>query len=161
MDKIVKCCTCIIVNNATGKILLEKRNSNRKLDPGAIDFCSGHVEDKEIFYIAMRRELEEELGIDRYEKIEMYDVNTIELDYSKDKKMQVKVYCMFTDLEEEDFVLQQEEVEKVSYQEPKVVYNLVKNKKTRFPNDERILEILRNVNEMIKNRVIVKNENIR
>ncbi len=60
----IKCCSCFVIDKKEKKILFEKRG-NTFIDAGKLDLCSGHVQSGEVPRIAMTRELNEELGIDK------------------------------------------------------------------------------------------------
>lgn len=60
-----KCCDVIsFILLKDGKLLVEERLSNRKVDPGKIVIPGGHVEKGETLFEACKRELKEELNVD-------------------------------------------------------------------------------------------------
>lgn len=54
----------VLIVHRDGKILVEKRKLTKKTDPGKVVIPGGHIERKETFEQACKRELEEELGLD-------------------------------------------------------------------------------------------------
>jgi 8-oxo-dGTP diphosphatase len=61
MEKWVEGIAFIILKD--GKVLVEKRKMNKKVDPGRIIIPGGHVEEGENALDACKKELKEELGI--------------------------------------------------------------------------------------------------
>lgn len=52
-----------LILERNGKVLVEKRKASKKTTPGCFIFPAGHVEEGETKEEALRREMEEELGI--------------------------------------------------------------------------------------------------
>lgn len=77
----IKCTTCFVIDETNKKILVEKRGKT-VLDSGKIDLCSGHVQTNEPPFMAMRRELEEELSIPFEESNNLYLLGSVNVDYT-------------------------------------------------------------------------------
>ncbi len=61
---LIHCTVHILILNSKGKILLQKRSRNKKIQPFKWDTSvGGHLRAGENYYQAARRELDEELGI--------------------------------------------------------------------------------------------------
>jgi 8-oxo-dGTP diphosphatase len=56
--------TAVAVFIRNGKLLMEQRSTSRKVYAGFLMCPSGHMEGKESFSDAMKREMKEEIGID-------------------------------------------------------------------------------------------------
>ena len=90
-----------IITNSNGNVLLFKRKSTLRMDPGKYDFCSGHMKFGEIPMQSMLRELLEEIGI-RYEQLTFMDkVADIETPHPKLKRTVTHLYYIVLDLPEE------------------------------------------------------------
>jgi isopentenyldiphosphate isomerase len=63
----------VLVFNSAGELLLQKRSMSKDVAPGKWDTSvGGHVSPAEDTYLAARREMEEELGVDTGEIIFLY-----------------------------------------------------------------------------------------
>ena len=101
-----------IMNN-DGKILLQQRAFTKKKNPGKWSKTGGHVDAGENCKDAIKREVYEEIGL---------AVNDNEIKYIETyKSTNPKEHCfsvgyiLFTNMKEDEFVLQKEEVNKVKY----------------------------------------------
>ena len=63
----------MFIHNQQGEILFTRRSLNRKFLPGIWALPAGHIENQESFQDTVRREANEELGID------VEDVNLVEI----------------------------------------------------------------------------------
>lgn len=99
------------IMNDKGLILMQKRSMKKKKNPGLWSKTGGHVEYKEEPIQAIKREVYEEIGlkINDYEWIELF-----KNDKEKEKYFSYG-YIIFTNLKEDEFVLQNEEVDLVKY----------------------------------------------
>lgn len=99
------------IMNYSGEILLQKRSLTKKKNPGLWSKTGGHVEAGEDVLTAIKREIFEEIGlnIDNYEFI-----NLFKNDKEKEKYFAYG-YIVFTNLKEDEFILQKEEVDSVKY----------------------------------------------
>lgn len=102
----------VVVYHPDGRILLQKRNMDKDVQPGKWDTAvGGHVDLGEDFESAVKRELAEELGVDE----------DVEFKYLFDSKIRneiesenVKVYSI---IHPGPFNFQQEEIEEVRFWE--------------------------------------------
>ncbi|MBR3117172.1 MAG: NUDIX domain-containing protein [Bacilli bacterium] len=104
--------SCWIINNE-GKILLQQRSLSKKRNPGLWSKTGGHVDAGEEVLDAAKREVFEEIGLKvDDDKIIQYSVYK-----SKDPSKNFYVYnfIFISNLKEEEYVLQKEEVEQVKY----------------------------------------------
>ena len=116
-----------IMNNE-GKILLQQRSFTKKKNPGKWAKTGGHVESNETEEYAIKREVFEEIGI----KLKDNQIKNIEIFKSKSKENYYTYgYIIFTNLKENEFILQKEEVEKVKY------FEIEELEKIRKNNDEK------------------------
>ena len=99
-----------IMNN-NGEILLQRRSLTKKKNPGLWSKTGGHVEYGEDVITAIKREIFEEIGL----KVENYGfVKIFKYDGENEKNFAYS-YMVFTDLKENEFILQKEEVDSVKY----------------------------------------------
>lgn len=101
------------IMNYDGKILLQQRSLTKKKNPGKWSKTGGHVDSKETCEQAIRREISEEIGLivqdDEIKNIEIFkSVNPLEHYFSYG-------YIFFTNMREDEFKLQKEEVNDVKY----------------------------------------------
>lgn len=99
------------IMNYDGKILMQKRSLMKKKNPGLWSKTGGHVEAGENVIDAIKREVFEEIGlnIDNYEYINLFKND------KENEKYFAYGYIVFTNLKENDFLLQKEEVDSVKY----------------------------------------------
>lgn len=103
--------SCWIMNEK-GEILLQQRSYNKKKNPGCFSKTGGHVSSGETPYEAIKREVLEEIGL------QISDDKIIEIDIFKSNNNEHYFsygYIVFTNLKENEFILQKEEVESVKY----------------------------------------------
>lgn len=122
----------IIINKDKTKTLFQQRSSKKELYPNMWDISvGGHISSGESEQIAVRRELNEELGINpnKY-KIEFIKKYKEELSYKGiDSKEIVSLFILFLDNNIEKLKLQKEEVSDVKWLTKKEIESLVKEKK--------------------------------
>ncbi len=120
------------------EILLQKRSDIKSSFPGCYDISSaGHIPARTDFATSAIRELKEELGVDAGEE---------ELIFCADRKVvwdtefngkpfhdrQIsRVFALWRDLEEKDFILQKEEVDSVKWIKLEELISAVKNDSIR------------------------------
>jgi isopentenyl-diphosphate Delta-isomerase len=62
----------IMVEDEAGNVLIQRRKADKKLYPNCWDnSAAGHVDAGETYEVAARRELEEEIGIEGYDLVEV------------------------------------------------------------------------------------------
>lgn len=99
------------IMNKEGRVLLQKRSLSKKRNPGKWAKTGGHVDAGETCEQAIKREIYEEIGLT------INEIDNIEIFKSKEDKENYYSYgyIFITDLKEEEFKLQKEEVEEVKY----------------------------------------------
>ncbi|HBG1560713.1 TPA: NUDIX domain-containing protein [Clostridioides difficile] len=110
------------VKNGKIQVLLQKRSSNKEAFPNCYDISSaGHVPAGEDFEISAIRELKEELGISANKKDLIFcgDRNVIWDGEFNGKpfrdRQHSKVFMMWIDLDENEFIVDPKEVENVRW----------------------------------------------
>ena len=104
------------------QVLLQKRSSRKDSYPGCYDISSaGHIPAGVDFIPSALRELEEELGLKLKEE-DLFCCGQRAFSFEREfhgktfRDNQISnVYCVWLDLEEDDFLLQEEEVEEVRW----------------------------------------------
>ncbi len=117
-----------IINNE-GKILMQKRALTKLNFPGIWARTGGHVLSGETCEDGIKREALEEIGLNKIDKI--IEVNKYKNENFKDNGFTYE-YIIFTDMKEEDFKLDKEEVEEVKYFNSKDLIEAKKINDTNF-----------------------------
>ena len=101
------------IMNYDGKVLLQQRALDKKKNPGKWAKTGGHVDAGETCKEAIKREVYEEIGLE----VNDDEIKNIEIFKSKNPNEHYFSYgyIFFTNLNEEDFKLQKEEVNAVRY----------------------------------------------
>lgn len=104
--------SCWIMNQK-GQILLQQRSLTKTKNPGLWSKTGGHVDKGETPDEAIKREVFEEIGLN----VKDEDIINIEIFKSKNPNEHYYSYgyIFFTNLKDEDYILQKEEVEQVKY----------------------------------------------
>ena len=112
------------IMNYDGDILLQRGALTKKKNPGLWSKTGGHVDAEEDVIDAIKREVFEEIGlkIDNYEYINLFKND------KENEKYFAYGYIVFTNLKENDFLLQKEEVDSVKYY---TIEELIDNKNNR------------------------------
>ena len=118
------------IMNKEGKILLQQRSFNKNKNPGKWSKTGGHVDAGETCEQAIKREIYEEIGL----KINNDEINNIEVFKSKTSKENYYSYgyIFITDLKENEFKLQKEEVNAVKYFDIEELEQLKKQKNDNY-----------------------------
>lgn len=124
--------TCFVINEE-GNVLLEKREKSQE-DAGMLDLCSGHVNNGEMTIHAIVRELDEELNIPFEVACNVKKIIDLQAKTKGGQNFFVTVYALF--LGEYAVEFQKEEVEEISYQPRREVYQLLKNNQLRLQYNE-------------------------
>lgn len=129
----------VFIINDNKQILLQKRSANKRFDPNKWALCAGHVDAGESLESAALRELSEEVGIN----ISINDLKPFaEREFSiKDSNSQITYfYYVKSNLNENDFVIQKEELSEVKWFGLDEVIDMIKSKdETTVFKEERIL----------------------
>ncbi len=114
--------------NKEGKILLQQRAFTKKKNPGKWARTGGHVESNETCDEALKREVYEEIGL-KVDNIEQFEIFK---SIDEKEKYFTYGYIIITDLKEEAFKLQKEEVNAVKYFTIEELEEARKQKNTDF-----------------------------
>ena len=141
---------CLFIINSKNQVLLEKRSMNKKIHPGKLGLCEGHVHAGEDNMSGVIRELEEELGVVA-SKDDIIHFCTILKEREKNSNI-TYAYYMFLDKEAKDFVIQEEELSEVIWMNFNEFHNLVKNNSDDvvFSNSDGNLRMLKTLEGIIK-----------
>lgn len=129
----------IIINKDKNKILLQKRCNIKKFFPNMWDVAvGGHISHGEDDYIALKREMKEELGL----KIDDYSCKKIGIfkeELSNNGIISnefVYTYIIYADIDINSLKLQKEEVEQVNWFNKIEFNDLINNKKIIYHDKE-------------------------
>ena len=116
------------IMNYKGQVLLQQRSLEKMKNPGKWSKTGGHVDAGETCEEAIRREVYEEIGL----RVNNSEIKNIEIfkSINPNEHYFSYGYIFFTDLNEEDFKLQKEEVNAVKY------YNIEELEEIRNRNDK-------------------------
>ncbi len=114
--------------NKEGKILLQQRAFTKKKNPGKWARTGGHVESNETCDEALKREVYEEIGL-KVDNIEQFEIFK---SIDEKEKYFTYGYIIITNLKEEEFKLQKEEVNAVKYFTIEELENERKNNNSNF-----------------------------
>lgn len=145
------------IMNYKGDILLQRRALTKKKNPGLWSKTGGHVEYGEDVITAIKREIFEEIGL----KVENYEfVKIFKYDGDNEKNFAYS-YIVFTNLKENEFILQKEEVDSVKYYSIEEMVSNKNNKEFTFSKWD--LESFNNDMNMLseyRDKIINNNFNI-
>lgn len=118
------------IMNFKGEVLMQKRSLTKKKNPGLWSKTGGHVDKGETPEQAIQREVYEEVGL----KVKEDQIKNIEIFKSKNinEKYYSYGYIFFTNLNENEFILQKEEVCEVKYFKIEELEQAKKNNDTSF-----------------------------
>lgn len=147
--------SCFLLDEQ-GNILVEKR-ADTKLTPGKLDIVSGHIEGNETPTQAMIREYVEELhsgseleaelarreASQNLKKLEELDL--IFQSRGEERKFFIQFFVMKTKLK--TYTKQLEEVEGIKWVPQEVVWEAIRQNKTKFPYVQRFEKIFQQVRE--------------
>lgn len=114
-----------IINN-NKQVLLQKRSSNKRFDPNKWALCAGHVDTKESLENAALREIKEEVGID----ISLNDLKPFaerEVTIKDSNSHITYFYYIKSNLNEDDFIIQEEELSEVKWFDLDTVIDMIKS----------------------------------
>lgn len=148
---------CLFIINSKNQVLLEKRSMNKKIHPGKLGLCEGHVHAGEDNMSGVIRELEEELGIVA-NKDDIIHFCTILKERTTNSNI-TYAYYMPLDKDAKDFVIQEDELSEVMWMDFEKYQNMVidNNPNVVFSNNEGNLRMLGTLQNIINKRS--KNEN--
>lgn len=103
--------TIYIINN-NREVLLQRRSKKRRFCPNKLGVIAGHVSSSESPFLCAIREVKEEVGLDTKDIYELSSKYLVLEDYNNHF---MYPYYVISDLREEDFVVQKEEVSYVKW----------------------------------------------
>lgn len=115
--------TIYIINNKE-EILLQRRSKKRRFCPNKLGVIAGHVTFDEMPKECAIRELKEEVGIDVKD---VYELSSKYLVLEEENNHFMYPYYVISDLREEDFVIQKEEVSYVKWYKIDDVIRMIMN----------------------------------
>ena len=116
----------IFILNSKGETLLQKRSSNKRYNPDMWAICAGHVDAYESLEEAAIREVAEEVGL-IIPKNKLYKYKEAEVVLREVNSHTTHYYYAKTDLKENEFVIQEEELSEVKWVKIDDVINMIKN----------------------------------
>lgn len=127
----------IYIINKKGEVLLQRRSKNRRFCPNMLGVIAGHVGYLEDPLSCARREVKEEVGL-IVNKDEIHALSSKYFVLEKENNHFMYPYYIITDLEEDDFIIQKEEVSYVKWYDIDDVINLINDgdKELVFKKDE-------------------------
>ena len=122
----------LIINKDKTKVLFQQRTSTKDLWPDLWDISvGGHISAGEDAKVSVKRELEEELGVDssKYE-IKQIEVFKEEMNYKDyNNKEIIYLFILYADIDTKDLKLQKEEVKDVKWITKDEMNSLINDKK--------------------------------
>lgn len=117
----------VFIINDNEQVLLQKRSANKRFDANKWALCAGHVDAGESLENAALRELKEEVGIN----ISLNDLKLLaEKEFTiKDSNSHITYfYYVKSNLSENDFTIQKEELSEVKWFDLDKVIDMIKSK---------------------------------
>ena len=111
----------VFIINDKSQILLEKRSSNKRFHPNKWALCAGLVISGESIEEGAIREIKEELGIE-VRVDELKKVNTV-----KNENSFTTFFCLKNNLDEKDFIIQEDELSEVKWFDIEEVIERINN----------------------------------
>lgn len=99
------------VMNYDGKVLLQQRSLDKDKNPGKWAKTGGHVDSGETEEEAIKREVEEEIGL----RVKEEEIKNIEVFKNSNEHYFTYGYMFFTNKKEDEFIIQKEELNAVKY----------------------------------------------
>lgn len=128
----------VFIINDNKQVLLQKRSANKRFNPNKWALCAGHVDTRESLENAALRELNEEVGIN----ISINDLKPFaEREFTiRDSNSHITYfYYIKSNLNENDFVIQKEELSEVKWFDLDKVIDMIKSEdETIVFKEERI-----------------------
>lgn len=120
----------VLIINDKGETLLQKRSANKRFDPNKWALCAGHVDHKEELMDAAIRETEEELGL-KLSKDDLIPFLDKEITREKTNSHITYFYYIKCNLEQNQFVIQEDELSEVKWF---LIDDVIKMIKTHDPS---------------------------
>ncbi len=137
----------VFVINSKKQVLLQKRSANKRFNPNKWGLCAGHVKASEDLITAVLRELKEELGIE-VSKNDIIPFGNREILLKEKNSHITYFYYLKSNLTENDFTIQKEELSEVKWFDIDIVINSVKNNTLQTIFTEGRLTLLEKLKEL-------------
>lgn len=141
--------------NEKNEVLIQQRSPNKKLGANKWSIVAGHVPADESLIETAIREVQEEVGIKKVCPSDLVFFNIRKANYDKGEiKNNCYKYCYIlkTNLKENDFVLQEDEVSKIKYIKLDKLKTLTSKEKEEFTASFRSSEF-KSVIEKLENKL--------
>lgn len=116
----------VFIINSKGETLLQKRSSNKRYNPNMWAICAGHVDAYESLEDAAIREVQEEIGI-LLDNKDLHKYKEAEVVLKESNSHTTHYYYAKTDLKENEFVIQEEDLSEVKWVNIDDVIEMIKN----------------------------------
>lgn len=140
----------VFIINDQNQILLQKRSANKRFNPNKWALCAGHVDAGESLENAALREVKEEVGLFLSDE-DLHPYSEREISIKDTNSHITYFYYAKTNLKEEDFIIQLEELSEVKWFDIDEVINMIKNhdESTVFNEDRlHLIEGLKKIGEV-------------
>ncbi len=128
----------VFIINDKKQVLLQKRNSNKRYNPNKWALCAGHVDAGESLENAALRELNEEVGINASIN-ELKPFGNRELAISTSNSHFTYFYYIKSNLNENEYIIQEEELSEVKWFNLDKVIEMIKSKNPNIVFDENVI----------------------
>lgn len=139
---------CVFILNDQKEVLLQKRSPNKKAYPNRWALLTGRVELNETFKNAAIREINEEVGL----KINKENLNLFSKRTFTNDNIHYEItyfYYIKSNLKENDFIIQKEELSQVKWINIDVVIDMIEKQQDNIvinKNKSELLKYLKNLN---------------
>ncbi len=137
----------IFIMNSKKQVLLQLRDKNKRFYPNKWALCAGHVEAGETLKIAMKRELEEEVGV----KVNEDEIIYFQKHLYNDNENSNVTHFYYTEINKEakDFIIQKEELSEVKWFNINEIIEIINSKNNSTVFGKKTIERLKKLNQLI------------
>ena len=136
----------VFIINDNKQVLLQKRSANKRFNPNKWALCAGHVDADESLEVAALRELKEEVGLD-VSLESLYSFAESEFTIRESNSHITYFYYVKSNLQESEFIIQEEELSEVKWFNIDDVIDMIKMKDETIVFNENRIKIF----EQLKN----------
>lgn len=137
----------VFVINDKNQVLLQRRSPNKRYDANKWALCAGHVDAYESLEDAAIREIKEEIGID-VSKQDLHKYGEKSVSLKESNSHITYLYYIKTNLAEEDFVIQQEELSEVKWFDIDEVIEMIVNKDSSTIFKDRYIKLFQDLKDL-------------